>query len=162
MKDIVSIVENIHKLSPFAENKTEEIMSIYYSQTRNAPRYLCKSQKAVLEIGTSWGVDLHQYGPGSVDLESDKERVDFMRAIGLSAIYANIDDGFPQLFAMYSFDAIVIIGTIEHLHSPRNVLLQSHFFLKEDGLLFAGLPVVPPATLGVLCKYLRKIKKVAA
>jgi SAM-dependent methyltransferase len=126
---------------------------------------------AVLEIGVDRGQQLtFMDAPGdgglppvasrwdAVDLHADATA---LRSLGYSD-YIHMDlenDGPPPL--KRSYDAMIFLHVLEHLHAPESCLKAFLPFLAADGVLIGGAPTMPKliADLGYEKRLARKAKR---
>lgn len=64
--------------------------------------------------------------------------------------------GDPRLFCGQKFDVITLFHVLEHVHSPRQTILECHKLLKDDGVLIL---VVPNEITGIRPLMVRILKK---
>ena len=83
------------------------------------------------------------FGPGSLGLDAVEANVEAVRARGLDAQLANVEDALPELDRQW--DAAYCSNIIEHLVAPHLLLLRLHEVLTPNGLIFVMVPTVPPA-----------------
>ncbi len=110
----------------------------------------------VLDIGSSYGQALSFFGPGSVGFDFEVPGVDFCRdALGLEAHVCDLySDALFEFAPRRSFDAIWFSHVLEHLNSPHVALMRLRQCLKDGGLLFVTVPVIPSAPIVALWKSL--------
>ena len=148
MKSQAEIAALLRARSPLPPEETERLLRTSFVPPRTV-RFLCRhygaDRLAVLDIGCGYGQHLVHFGPGSVGLDAVERNVDFARAIGLEAVPANVEDGFPEFER--PFDAAFASNLLEHLVAPHLFLLRLHRLLKPDGLIFIHVPTIPPVPL---------------
>lgn len=99
------------------------------------------SNKRILDIGCGDGkfsallLGNNNYVFG---LDISEEAVKLAREKGIKAECFDIGQRFP--FDDGSFDAVLLFDTLEHVFDPCFVLKESNRVLKEDGVLYCGLP----------------------
>ena len=98
-------------------------------------------EKAVLDVGCSYGEYLTHFGKGSVGLTVSKEEKQYGEGKGLDVRCWNIES---ETFNIEpDFDVIFANNILEHLHSPHKFLIKIKGYLREGGILILGVPVVP-------------------
>jgi len=108
---------------------------------RNIVRAFDLGNKAVLDIGCSYGEHLAHFGKGSVGVTIVKEEALYGKTKGLDTRYGNIED---EAFVIpEKFDAIFCNNLLEHLYSPHAFLVKLRNYLKENGTLVLGVPCIP-------------------
>jgi SAM-dependent methyltransferase len=121
-------------------------MQVIAPPTR-AVQFLCDAYAAnslaVLDVGCGTGEHLAYFGPGSLGLDAVESNVAAVKARGLNATLANVEDALPRLDRAY--DAAYCSNIIEHLVAPHLLLLRLHEALVPNGLLFIMVPTIPPA-----------------
>ncbi len=100
-----------------------------------------KSGDHILEIGPGWGAWFEyasQLGVRCTGLTNSKESADYLRrrAAYLRHDWTVIDGDFLTYEATDKFDAIVIMGVIEHLPQYGSVLRKFASLLKPSGRIF--------------------------
>jgi SAM-dependent methyltransferase len=148
MKTQAQIAALVRERSPLSPDETERLLRTSFAPAR-AVHFLCRhyaaDRLAVLDIGCGYGQHLVHFGPGSIGLDVIERNVEFVRALGLSAVLGNVEDGFPQF--EQPFDAVFASNLLEHLVAPHLFLLRLHQLLKPDGLAFIHVPTIPPLPL---------------
>jgi len=107
----------------------------------NLVRQFQLDTKAVLDIGCSEGEHLAHFGEGSVGVTIIPEHVAQAQAAGMSVVQGNIEDSnfsLPQ-----KFDVVWANNLFEHMNAPHLFLMKAREFLKPEGILILGVPVVP-------------------
>ncbi len=100
--------------------------------------------KSVLDIGCSHGEFLARFGTGSVGLTISPEEVDYGKGKGLDIRVGNIESS--DVPVSETFDVIFANNILEHLYSPHGFLVDIKKYLKEDGVLILGVPIIPKVT----------------
>ena len=101
-------------------------------------------EKAVLDIGCSYGEFVAHFGPGSVGVTITPDEVEYGTKKGLDIRYGNIED--KSFVLKEKFDVIFANNIFEHLYSPHQFLVDVKKYLKEDGVLLLGVPCIPKIT----------------
>jgi SAM-dependent methyltransferase len=134
----------------------EEIYQRYFKYMPNRLYYVHEKyglgRKRVLDIGSGRGEFLVHFGPGSVGLETDPERVDFARSIGLEVVSCNFEEPLPVKPG--SFDAVWCSNVLEHVLAPHLLLRRAYTALADGGLLFMGVPTIPPRGIELVTRAL--------
>jgi SAM-dependent methyltransferase len=104
-------------------------------------RYLPKSQTGrILEIGFGYGrtiAQLRELGWEAEGLETDAATVADARLRGLNVSCGTlIEQGYPN----GNFDAIVSNHVFEHVHDPKELLIESWRILRPGGRFIAATP----------------------
>lgn len=151
MPDISLINSVIKEKGPFSVPENERIWHKFFSRVPATFRLpLAKyrlGEKAVLDVGCGYGPYLIHFGAGSCGFDISERMVGFARAIGLNAVEGDIErDEVP--FGPY--DAVWCSNLLEHVVSPHAVLRTFHGALKEEGLLFLKVPLIPHPFVGWL------------
>jgi SAM-dependent methyltransferase len=148
VKTYSEVASLIRARSPLPTEETERLIRTNFPPSRTL-RFVCErygaDRLAVLDIGCGQGQHLVHFGPGSVGLDAIERNVAFVRALGLQAVQANVEDGFPDLGQR--FDAALASNLLEHLVAPHLFLLRLHDLLTPDGLVFIYVPTIPPLPL---------------
>jgi 2-polyprenyl-3-methyl-5-hydroxy-6-metoxy-1,4-benzoquinol methylase len=150
----VPAVEELHarirERSPLTPAETEEVIRKRFA---SVPRRLSfgldhwpLAESAVLDVGSSWGHCLAQFGPGSVGIDSVRDQVDFCNALGLDARLADANRGLAEV-PDGSFDFAWVSDIVEHLDAPRLLLRNVRPKLKPDGHLILVTTVLPSSPL---------------
>ena len=101
--------------------------------------------KSVLDVGCSHGEFLIHFGEGSTGLTISEEESEFGKNNkGLDIRCENIESS--SLSLDKKFDVIFANNIFEHLYSPHTFLIESKKYLKDDGVLILGVPVIPKFT----------------
>jgi SAM-dependent methyltransferase len=98
-------------------------------------------QKAVLDIGCSYGEFLIHFGPGSTGVTLTQAEVDYGVTKGLDVLYGNIE--FDSFVLEKTYDVVFANNIFEHLYSPHNFLIKIKKYLKPEGILILGVPCIP-------------------
>lgn len=107
---------------------------------------LALDSKEVLDVGSSEGRFLARFGEGSVGVTIIPEHVALATEKGLTVVLGNIED--PSFILSQKFDAVWANNIFEHLNAPHLFLMNIKKFIKPDGMLILGVPVIPvPAFL---------------
>lgn len=156
MKSPSEVARLIRARSPLPAADTERLIGDFFVPSR-AIRFVCEAhhldQKAVLDIGCSYGQHLIHFGPGSAGIDAVERNVEFCRALGFEVTMTNVEDGLPDLGRR--FDAIYCSNLLEHLVAPHLFLLRLHALLKPGGLLFVHVPTMPP--LKIVDRLLKRV-----
>lgn len=104
--------------------------------------------KRVLEAGCAYGGNLLFWGEGSLGIDIGEEQTKFAQALGLNVISGDIEssDDMAKIPDSY-FDAIWCSHVLEHLAAPHTALTTLRSKLREDGLLFLLVPIIPKSNL---------------
>ncbi len=97
--------------------------------------------KSVLDIGSSEGDFLQHFGLGSVGVTIIPEHVETARQHGLKVVTGNIED--PAFTLPQKFDVVWANNLFEHMNAPHLFLMKVKEFLKPNGFLILGVPVIP-------------------
>lgn len=97
-------------------------------------------EKAVLDIGCSYGEHLAHFGKRSTGLTIETAEVTEGIRRGLDIREANAEDDFTL---DRTYDAVYSSNLLEHLYAPHAFLYKVRDVLKPDGILILGVPVVP-------------------
>lgn len=100
-------------------------------------------QKAVLDIGCSYGEFLSNFGKGSVGITINNEEVIYGREHGLDIRFGNIES--DDFVLTEKFDVIFANNIFEHLFSPHEFLCRIKKYLAPNGILILGVPCIPKA-----------------
>lgn len=105
----------------------------------NIVRAFSLGNKAVLDIGCSYGEHLSHFRNGSVGLTISEEEAKAGKERGLDVRVGNAEDLLPE----GTFDAVYCSNLLEHLYSPHAFLHNLRASLKPGGVLILGVPVLP-------------------
>jgi SAM-dependent methyltransferase len=145
MRSTEEVANLVRSRSPLPPAETERLLREFFVPSR-AVRFACQvhgaDRLAVLDIGCGYGQHLVQFGPGSAGLDAVDRNVTFCRALGLEAVLANVENGFPDLGR--PFDAVFCSNLLEHLVAPHLFLLRLHTRLTPEGRAFIHVPTMPP------------------
>lgn len=148
MRSHAEIAALLQARSPLPPDETERLIRTSFVPPRTV-RFLCRhygaDRKSVLDLGCGFGQHLLHFGPGSVGLDAIERNVEVARALGLEAVVANVEDGFPDFGR--PFEAVFASNLLEHLVAPHLFLLRLHQLLTPDGLIFIHVPTIPPFPL---------------
>ena len=95
--------------------------------------------KKILDIGCSYGQNLIHFNKESVGIEAQHRTAEFSRALGLTVIEANIEDG---ILLDKKFDIIWCSDFLVHLISPYKFLYDYRKFLNDNGRLLIQIPLM--------------------
>lgn len=95
-------------------------------------------QNKILDIGCGFGVYLRTFGPGSIGLEIDEQKINYCRKNHLNVIRHNANQKLP--FSNQQFNAVFLSHVLEHVHAPYNLLQEINRVLKKHGRLIIALP----------------------
>lgn len=144
-----SLKEYILDNSPFPKEKNLEIYESYFKTIPRRLSIVLKKyrldEKAVIDVGCSFGHCLSMFGKGSVGLDSLDSHVRFGRSIGLNVIKCNVEDAIPLEDGKY--DAAFVSHILEYVNSPHNLLVNLSHKLKESGLIIAVVATLPRSRL---------------
>jgi SAM-dependent methyltransferase len=156
MRSSEEVARLVRAQSPLSPDETERLLGDFFVPSR-AMRFVCDAhgldQRAVLDIGCSFGQHLVHFGSGSAGIDAIPRNVEFCRALGFDVTLANVEDGLPDFGRR--FDAIYSSNLLEHLVAPHLFLLRLHALLKPDGRLFVHVPTVPP--LPIVDRLLKRV-----
>jgi SAM-dependent methyltransferase len=145
--DIDEVRDRVRQSSPLSPDSTARILKAHFTSPRVIIPYLGArysfAQKKVLEIGSSFGMHLFYWGPGSQGVEAREDAAAFTTALGFQTHRMNVEDELGTLPAG-SFEAIHTNALFEHLVAPHLFLARCYRLLAADGILAIGHPVVPP------------------
>lgn len=145
--DLPRVREMVRQRSPLSAEATEKILATHFTTQRVIVPYLASrygfGEKKVLEIGSSYGMHLFFWGPGSEGVEAREDAAAFTEAMGYPTHRMNVEDELGTLPAG-SFQAIHTHALFEHLVAPHLFLARCWKLLSDDGILVIGHPVVPP------------------
>jgi SAM-dependent methyltransferase len=100
-------------------------------------------EKKVIDVGCNFGQALIHFGKDSVGLEVDETVISIAKAIGIKNIVQCNVEGEDLPFADNSFDAAYSSNLFEHILAPHLLLRKIFNRLKEGGVLFVGVPLIP-------------------
>jgi SAM-dependent methyltransferase len=107
---------------------------------RNLRRAYRLEEKAVLDVGCSYGEYLSHFGPESTGITINPEEAVEGRRRGLDMRVGNAEGELP---IEKTYDAIYCSNLLEHLYSPHAFLYRSRKALSPTGTLILGVPVLP-------------------
>jgi len=144
-KKNMELKESILKNSSLDFESTKKIWEKYFrflplKLALPLQKYELKKKK-VLDVGSAWGEFLIHFGLGSKGIEILPEAVKFSKSIGLNVDEYNFEDEWRE--ELDSFDVIWCSNVLEHVFSPHQLLRNFHKTLKENGLIFIRVPIVP-------------------
>lgn len=99
-----------------------------------------KENGRLLDIGCGNGAFLKlmkEYGWETYGVEISEDATKCAREQGLEVFRGELRDA---NYPLQYFDAIVINQLLEHVHSPKNILLECNRIIKKDGILIIGVP----------------------
>ena len=109
----------------------------------NALLALGLGESRVLDVGCGYGEHLAAFGKGSVGITTNLEEVAYGKRIGLD-IRAGNAEALDEENLIPPYDAIWANNLFEHLLSPHAFLMGLRPFVKDDGYLVLGVPIVVP------------------
>jgi SAM-dependent methyltransferase len=98
------------------------------------------ANKAVVDVGSSYGHALAMFGPGSYGIELNATSASFANAIGLTTYKADAER--DDLAHLPKVDAIWCRDVLEHVDMPHVLLRKLWYLLKDDGIAFIVVPLV--------------------
>lgn len=105
--------------------------------------------KAVLDLGSSYGEFLANFGPGSVGVTIAPDEAAYGKSKGLDVREGNVE---ADDFALdKTFEIIFSNNLLEHLYSPHAFLHRIKKYLSPGGTLILGVPCIP--TLAPLLRF---------
>lgn len=108
-------------------------------------RHLCSrfnlGAKKVLDVGSSEGHYLANFGPGSVGVTIIKEHVAEAASRGLNVVLKNVED--PTFAMDQTFEVVWANNFFEHMNAPHLFVTKMRDQLNEDGVMILGVPVIP-------------------
>lgn len=129
-------------MNPHTERRFDAVKK---SKTfRNIVETFNLGNKAVLDVGCSYGEFLAHFGPGSTGVTLTQAEVDYGVERGLDVRYGNVESDSFTLEQKY--DVIFANNIFEHLYSPHHFLVKIKKYLKQDGILILGVPCIPKIT----------------
>ena len=135
--------------SPLDEVRTREIADGFFAAT--VPRRLRGvleryglQDRAVLDVGCSYGQALRYFRADSLGIDTDPECVRVATALGFDARLASIDDpDLGDVLPAERFDAVWCCDVLEHVAAPHTALIQIRRVLRPGGLAFLRVPLIP-------------------
>lgn len=130
----------------------ENNLKIYRQWFERSPRRVLRlplkkyglNSKKVLDFGSAFGSSLIHFGKGSIGIELNKKYVFFAQSVGLPIFPINIfDEEFDFRIANNEFDAIWCCAVLEHMDAPYSALISLRRKLKDEGLIFVTVPIIP-------------------
>lgn len=97
--------------------------------------------KAVLDVGCSHGAHLACFGEGSEGITIIDEHIEYGRAQGLTIHKIDVES--PSFTLPKQFDVVWANNFFEHMNCPHVFLRRASAFIKDDGVLILGVPVIP-------------------
>lgn len=113
----------------------------------------------VLDVGCGSGAYLKFFGEGSMGIEIMPDRVERARKAGFRVVEGNIEDIAGIDLPRNYFDAIWLSNILEHVVSPHQTLVNVSILLKEGGIVFVKIPLIPNILFGEIYKILAGKKK---
>lgn len=110
----------------------------------NIVRTYSLDQKAVLDIGCSYGEFVAHFGDHSVGITIDPAEAEYGTHRGLDIRQGNIEAN--NFVLNETFDVIFCNNLFEHLYSPHGFLIRIKKYLKPNGQLILGVPCIPKFT----------------
>jgi len=112
----------------------------------------------VLDVGCGFGEYLHFFGEGSMGIDIKADRVQKASGTGLRIVEGDIEDIDHVDLPRNYFDAAWLSNVLEHVNSPHQTLRNVSLLLKENGLVFIKIPLIPNTFFGKIYKFLTKKK----
>jgi len=110
-------------------------------------------KKAVLDIGCLYGEFLKNFGAGSKGVTLSESEAEWGRSAGLDIVCGNIES--ENFDLKDKFDYIFANNIIEHLNSPHLFLIKIKKYLKDEGRLILGVPILPKLSFLIKFKKFR-------
>jgi SAM-dependent methyltransferase len=96
-------------------------------------KYLCGE---TLDVGCGIG-DMLKFRPGTVGVDVNTFNVDFCKSRGLAAEVMKVDE---LSYADKSFNSVLLDNVLEHIKSPRKLMMELNRVLVMGGVLLVGVP----------------------
>ena len=113
----------------------------------------------VLDVGCGFGEYLQFFGEGSMGIDIKADRVQKASETGLRIVEGNIEDIDRVDLPRNYFDAAWLSNVLEHVNSPHQTLTNVASLLKENGIIFIKIPLIPNMIFGKVYKFLTGKKK---
>ena len=166
MAELTELQTRVRAQSPLPPAETEDLIGKRFSRIPDRLAFGLErwelGDKAVLDVGCSYGYCLAHFGPGSVGIENHPGPVEFCRAVGLDARLLDVDEGVGGAVPDASFDAIWLSDLLEHLDAPRLLLRDLAPKLKSGGQLLVYITSLPRSRLARLLLRSRQLEPYAA
>jgi SAM-dependent methyltransferase len=166
LADLTELQTRVRARSPLPPAETEDLIRKRFSRIPNRLAFGLErwelGDKAVLDVGCSYGYCLAHFGPGSVGIENHPGPVEFCRALGLDARLLDVDEGVAGAVPDASFDAIWLSDLLEHLDAPRLVLRDLAPKLKPGGKLLVYITSLPRSRVARIILRRRQLEPYAA
>ena len=144
--NLPEVEERIFEQACFDRAENERIYRKFFATVPHSFLKIVKkyrlAEKRVVDVGCGYGHYLIHFGPGSLGLDANEKSMRFARSIGLEILGCNVEESVP--LPPGSFDAVWCANLLEHMVAPHLLLSRLHRVLKDDGLLIAKVPVIPP------------------
>ena len=111
----------------------------------------------VLDVGCGFGEYLQFFGEGSMGIDIREKQVEETVKRGLKAVLGDIEQD-STILPKDFFDAAWLSNVLEHVNSPHKTLAHTALTLKEGGLVFVKIPLIPNNIFGFLYKKATKKK----
>ena len=113
----------------------------------------------VLDVGCGFGEYLQFFGEGSMGIDIKADRVQKASGMGFHIVEGNIEDIDNVDLPRNYFDAAWLSNILEHVNSPHETLTNVLSLLKENGIAFIKIPLIPNTIFGKVYKVLSGKKK---
>jgi 2-polyprenyl-3-methyl-5-hydroxy-6-metoxy-1,4-benzoquinol methylase len=97
--------------------------------------------KAVLDVGCSYGEFLIHFGKESTGVTVTEDEVVYAKSKGLDVRCDNVESDSFTLEKTY--DVVFANNIFEHLYSPHHFLIKIREHMNDDGILILGVPCMP-------------------
>jgi hypothetical protein len=101
------------------------------------------SNKAVCDIGCSFGEYLRFFGKGSIGITTTKEEIEYGKNNDLKIIFGNAEKIESIFTDTQKFEVIWANNIFEHLLSPHAFLIKLKKISERNSMIILGVPVVP-------------------